>query len=318
MLKHIQFNVHVIAFLGILMGTLLNLNAQENAPDNKVYDTFLSTRLINAQTVETLPKRTLDVRITHRFGNVSSGISEFWGLDNATDIRISFEYGLGDNLMVGIGRSKGDGAITKLYDGFVKYRFLQQHKKGMPISATVFANAAYTAAQATNNLADVRSFSTLSEEGDTISWAGYRLSYVAQLLIARKFGDRFALQLAPTYLHRNLVTAGDENNTFALGIGTRFSLSKHYAIVLDYYHVFSAYRDYFNAEQDALPEAEQAPKFYAPLGIGLEVKTGGHVFHLNFSNSTTVLENAYLVNTRDSWWQWQFRLGFNISRPFKI
>src|SRR3546814_3324955 len=33
----------------------------------------------------------------------------------------------------------------------------------------------------------------------------HRWSYVTQLLLARKFGEAFSLQLSPTLLHRNLV-----------------------------------------------------------------------------------------------------------------
>ena len=66
--------------------------------------TFKSTRIINGQSVETVKRNHLDFRISHRFGRLNSGAYEFFGLDQAT-MRLGFEYGLTDDLMVGVGRS---------------------------------------------------------------------------------------------------------------------------------------------------------------------------------------------------------------------
>lgn len=277
-----------------------------------MYDTFLSTRLINAHTNETVEKRHLDIRITHRFddvGGVAGGIDNLYGLDNVTDIRIGLEYGLTDALTLGFGRSKGvaGGGPTKLLDGFAKFRLLKQSAKessvNMPLSLTLFANTAYsTQAADTINLTSPASFRKGS----------HRLSYDFQLIIARKFSDRFSIQLMPNYLHRNLVEFGDENGIFSLGVAGRIAIAKHYAIIFDYYQLFSNYRSDINAAD------ESVRKFYMPLGIGLEIKTGGHVFHLNFSNSRGILENQYIPYTNKNWLDGGFRLGFNISRPVKI
>src|SRR5690349_5385561 len=54
--------------------------------------TFKSTRLINFHTVEVLGKRTLDFRISHRFGYISSGPQNLWGLDGPASLRLGLEY----------------------------------------------------------------------------------------------------------------------------------------------------------------------------------------------------------------------------------
>ena len=54
------------------------------------------------------------------------------------------------------------------------------------------------------------------------------------------------------------------------------------------------------------------------LGIGIEIETGGHVFHLNFTNSSGIIENDYLPVTSDSWADGDIKLGFNISRVFYL
>jgi len=118
--------------------------------------------------------------------------------------------------------------------------------------------------------------------------------------------------LMPTYIHRNFVKFGDENNSFALGAGGRFKLTKRMAIIVDYYHLFSKYRKDLHADE------ESPVNYYNPLGIGLEIETGGHVFHLNFSNSAGIIETQYIPYTNKNWFDGGFRFGFNISRVFDV
>lgn len=280
--------------------------AQEES--TKVANTFYSTRLINAQTVETVPAKALDIRITHRFNDVGGergGVKNLFGLDNITDIRLGFEYGVTNNITLGIGRSKGAFGPRNLVDGLVKYRFLHQTSdNGMPISATLFANAAFSTMKAEKvNLESETSFRKFA----------HRLSYNVQVLVARKFGDHFSIQIIPGMLYRNFVRLGDENLLFSLGAGARVAINQRYAIILDYFQYFSNYRRDIN--KDAGPNDI---KYYPPLGIGLEIKTAGHVFHLNFSNSPGVIENQFIPYTTRNWLDGEFRLGFNISRLVKF
>ncbi|HAI83765.1 MAG TPA: hypothetical protein DCL43_08860, partial [Chitinophagaceae bacterium] len=77
----------------------------------KVEATFKSTRLINGHTNETTRKGILDFRIQHRFGFISNGAYDLFGLDQAS-MRMSFDYGITDGIMVGVGRS----TFEKQYD----------------------------------------------------------------------------------------------------------------------------------------------------------------------------------------------------------
>ena len=65
-----------------------------------VSQTFKDSRVINTHSVETLPKRKLDVRIFHRFGDLAGdngGFQTFYGLENASDVVIGLEYGITNN-----------------------------------------------------------------------------------------------------------------------------------------------------------------------------------------------------------------------------
>jgi hypothetical protein len=278
---------------------------QDSTGRQPVIGTFKSTRIIMGHSNETLKKHELDFRVAHRFGDAGGsfgGTKTAFGLDNSTDIRIAFEYGVTDDLMVGISRVKGSGDLSQIFEGLAKYRILKQTTDNhIPVSLTVFGNV---------------TVSTMSSNDDETSPAHFeeftdRMTYVAQAIIARKFGERLSLTLSPTYIHRNRVGYMDMNNVFALGGSGRVKLSKRLAFIAEYYYPFRSQssKDYYKA---------QGVKFYNPLGAGLEIETGGHVFSVNFTNSTAILENQFISETKSSWLQGQFRWGFNISRRFTL
>ncbi|WP_346317406.1 DUF5777 family beta-barrel protein [Chitinophaga sp. YIM B06452] len=270
-----------------------------------VIATFKSTRIINGQSNETLAKGDLDFRVAHRFGDMGGsggGSSTFFGLDNSTDIRIAFEYGITDRLTAGISRTKGSGNFSQMYEVLGKFKVLQQTMDNrIPVGVTVFGNAVVTGMKSSPDKSDLNYFDKFSS----------RLSYTAQAIISRKFGDIISLALLPTYIHRNRVGYKDMNNMFAMGVGGRLRFSKRMALVVDYFVPFrdEESKDYYES---------RGTKYYNSLGVGVEIETGGHVFHLNFTNSTAVLENQFIPETVSTWTHGQFRWGFNISRRFSL
>jgi hypothetical protein len=270
-----------------------------------VIATFKSTRIIQGSSTETLKKHELDFRVDHRFGDIGGqfgGTKTFFGMDNSTDIRIAFEYGVTDRLMIGISRSKGSGGLTQLYEGLAKYRLLQQTTDDhMPITVTLSGNTVASGATSSTVKSDASYFDKFSD----------RVSYTGQVIIGRKFNRNLSLALLPTLVHRNRVPYMDENDVFALGGGGRLKFSKRMAVLVEYFYPFRSQetKDYFKANGRQL---------YNPLSVGLEIETGGHVFHINFTNSTAILENQFIPETTTSWLQGQFRWGFNISRRFSL
>jgi len=276
-----------------LLNMLEDEVAEESGPE-KIRATFKGIKLVNANTIETTKKKTLEFRITHRFGDVQdAGQHSLAGLDNATNIRFSFDYGVTDRLSIGVGRSK----VNEHIDGNVKFRFLEQKTKGMPVSAAYFGNAA------------ISPVANIAEDKFVNRW-----SYTHQLIIASKINRSISLELLPTFVHRNYVGrfifhpengSVDKNDLFALGFAGRFKVTKRMAFVIDYFLPFSEFRDGDTG-------------FYDPLGIGVEIETGGHVFHINVTNSAGIIENDYLPSTRSNWADGEYKLGFNISRVFSF
>ncbi len=262
----------------------------ETPKNNKVFATFKTTRIVNGHSIETVKAKSLDFRVTHHFGNVlgsTGGAHTIYGLDQASDIRIAFEYGISNKLTVGFGRSK----INELLDLYGKYRLLEQtESNSMPLAITLILNTGFSPAKNTKNSYD--------------NFAN-RFSYLYQALIARKFSKSFSLQLAPTFLHRNYVfNRLDENDQFALGLGLRLKLTKRFALLTDYFYTFSKYR-------------KNNPSLYSlPLGLGVEIETGGHVFHIFFTNNAAITENNFIPYTTSFWEKGEFKFGFTISRVF--
>jgi len=264
--------------------------------DNFIHKTYNATRIINGHSNETLEKGVLEFRIEHRFGDIAGdngGAQNWFGLDNASDIRFAFEYGITDRLMVGLGRNKGTGApYSSLVDGFVKYKLLQQQKVGMPVSVTLLGLSTGTYMKASPDVSQVSHFP---------KWQ-HRLAYAASANIARKFGTRLSLSLIPTFVYRNYVASNDVNALFALGGAAKVNITPRNAIIVEYYQTFV--KDGFRSG------------FKNSFGIAYEWDTFGHNFTINLTNSKGFTETQFIPYTFEDWLKGQFRFGFSISRKF--
>lgn len=292
---------------------LLSLvNEGKENKHEKVFATFKTYKLCNGQTIETVKKQNLDFRISHRFGNVYNSALEpnalneaahsYFGFDNASDIRWSFDYGITDNLTIGIGRSR----FRETYDGSIKWRpFTQTEDFHMPLSIAVFADIGYTSMKTDQLYAAIEKNFKTNEL--------HRINYFTQLIIGSKVTEWLSLELLPSYLHRNYIKQSinpnnkeeETNGLFSLGFGGRIKLAKRMCIIGDYFYNFSPY-------------FQNNDSFYNPLALGFELETGGHVFSLFFTNAPALLESNFIPYTMDTWTKGQIKFGFCISRTFAL
>ncbi len=311
----------LIVFSAIALGVSTNLLAQDDLlslveepkakKSEKVYATFKTLKIGNAQTIETVKKHHLDYRISHRFGNLydnttpnplNDAAQTGFGFDNAADIRNSLEYGILDNLSVGIGRSR----MNKLVDGTVKYRILTQTTDfKIPVSVCFYGSMGYTHKTTKEIYSGViKDFNTKES---------HRVSYVSQLIIASKVARFLSVEVLPTYIHRNFIkdaintnnSEKDINGMFSIGIGGRLRVTKRCSVIGDYFY-------------NTAPFFTNNPNVFNPLSLGFEMETGGHVFSLFFTNASGLVENNYLTGTTDSWSKAQVKFGFSISRTFAL
>jgi hypothetical protein len=293
-IHYIFIALFILLFSGNVQSQDLDalLNAETKPTVDYATATFKASRIINGHSIEQMKKKQLDFRISHRFGTLNSGTYGLFGLDQSV-IHFSLEYGLKDWLMVGVGR----GSYNKTYDTFAKFRLLRQSSgaKWMPVSLSYF-----TSVELNTLKFPVR------PEGSS-NYFSSRLAYVHQLLIARKFNDKFSFQLSPTFIHRNLVKSElDQNDIYSMGAGARYKLSKRLSLNAEYYYTYNPNAKFLDT------------RYYNSASVGIDIETGGHVFQIMLTNSQGMREGTFIPQTTGDWLDGGIHLGFNISRVFAL
>ena len=261
---------------------LLDLLGPVETPDAPVTATFKDTRIINGQSNETPASGVLHFVIAHRFGQISDGAYDLWGLDNAS-MRMGFDYGITDRLAVGVARN----TFQKTYEASVKARLLRQSGT-VPLSITGYSALACNGLRWT--------------EPDRENFFSSRLSYTHQLVIARKFSSNFSAALTPSVVHRNLVaTPQDAHDEFLIGAGGRYKVTNRVSVNGEYFLRLNPSEAYNNS-----------------LSLGVDIETGGHVFQLHMTNSRGMFERAFLTETAGMWSDGNIYFGFNLSRVFTV
>jgi hypothetical protein len=292
-LKHLLLTLVTVAactMTGVAQDDLMNM-LEEESDTNKKPDyataSFKTTRVINGHSIENVGSGVLDFRISHRFGLINGGGYELWGLDQAS-MRMAFDYGITQWLMIGLGRS----SYQKQYDGFAKAKLFRQSSgsRNFPVTISATGSVMYK--------------SIAFDDPSRINYVSSNFFYSGQLLIGRKFNESLSLQVVPTIIHYNLVpNLGDPNDIFSVGLGGRAKLSKRLSINAEYYYQLPQY---------------QFQGMHNSLAIGFDIETGGHVFQLNFTNSTGMTERTFISETTGNFFTGDIHFGFTISRVFTI
>ena len=264
------------------------MNLLDDAPATEFASaTYKSTHVIIGQSIESPAKGTMLLNIQHHFGPVNSGFYNFFGFDQAVT-RLGLSYGITDWLSIGLGRT----TQNKTWDGSLKIKLLRQSSGAriMPVAVSYYGNVGINTLERTNFTRP--------------DYFSSRLSFVNQLIIARKFSSRLSLQLIPSLIHRNLVeTKQDDNDVYSLGAAGRIKLSNRMSFNFEYHYILSK---------------QTASQYYNSLSFGVDIETGGHVFQLFLTNSAGINEQYFIPYTDGSWLKGDIRIGFNIVRTFTI
>lgn len=262
------------------------LEAEMGPLTEKANATFLSTYVLNTPSVEMLNKNGINFRISHKFGFLRTGSENAFGFDDAS-VFSGVEYSPLDGINIGIGK----GTYRKSINTSVKIKIIDQVKgaKNIPVTIVAYGELDYRTQHYTNP--DLQS-----------NYTG-RIEYTTHLLIARKLGNAFALQIMPTYIHRNLVeTTEDNNDIIAIGIGSTYRINKTLRINAEYFTVEqhnTSIQDYNN-----------------PLALGICWQTSRHAFEVFGTNSTGITSNNNIAHTKGNFFKGDIGIGFNISIIF--
>ena len=243
--------------------------------------TFKAKRIVNSQSIEMPKPRILDFMILHRFGSMSNGAYDLFGMDEAV-IRFDLKYGLSDRISFGIGRS----SLNKTFDIFTKVKIMGQKTghRSFPITLVFFSKMEIETIIKDMSMND-------------------RITYDFQFLLAKKFNRSLSLQLMPTLIHRNLVeTNSDSHDLISIGVGGRMKMTKRTSINFDTF----------------FPVGQRSETYRQGWGIGYDIETGGHVFQLMLTNARGSFESEYIENASGTLKDLDLYLGFNIARVFYL
>lgn len=252
----------------------LKTNAEVSQP------AFKALQIVTGQSTKLSAKNEWYIVVAHRFGDISTGFKNFFGLDDAST-KLGVIYGVTDGISVSLSRETN----MKTFEGAVKYKLVKQTEKS-PVDIVGYN------VMAVNTDLDKDNYPYLK--------FGDRLAYLTQALISRRFNEKFSLQLTPSYIHKNLYDpALEDKNQFLAGLGGRYKISKRISLNAEYFVNFDNHSYYKN-----------------PLSLGMDIETGGHVFQLLFSNSQINSDIGYLSNAAGKWGKGQIFFGFNLYRVF--
>jgi len=276
-----------ISIIGLLIHPLSGqdldslLSRSSNSVEGVVIESFKGSRIGNGQSTNLPGNGELQMVIAHRFGKISGGFYEFFGLDQAT-MRMGFDYGINDWLAAGFGRS----TMEKTWDLYVKSKIVGQRTDGSPVNFSLYA------ASSVNTLKNVY---PSGNDG-----FGDRVSVAVQGLVSRKF-KRFSLQLAPVYVHTfyDPRTSGSED-LFSAGMAASIRLTRFMDLTAEYYAAI----------------VKPSHDITNPFTLGVDFDTGGHQFQLVFTNAQAMFEKGLLSNTIGKWTAGDIYFGFNLVRTF--
>lgn len=241
---------------------------------------FKALQIVTGQSTKLAAKNEWYFVIAHRFGDISTGFKDFFGLDQAST-KLGGIYGITDNLSVSFSRETN----MKTFEFGGKYQLLKQSDR-FPVSVVGYNVLAINTALDKDNFPNIK-FSD-------------RLSYLSQALISKRFNENFSLPFSPTYIHKNLYDPKiEDKDQFLAGLGGRYKISKRIALTGEYFVNFDDHSIYKN-----------------PLSLGIDLETRGHIFQLLFTNSQLNSDIGYLTNAIGKWEKGQIFFGFNIYRVF--
>ena len=251
--------------------------------NKSLYDNFVfnSTQLINLPTPKTAGHKNILFRISHRFDlPINSGFNNYYGLNGPAKILFSLGYGIKENLDVTIGHSN----LNHEFELAIKWLPVNQNNKyKFPVSIALLGSGSLITAP----------------EPCKRAWRSENMKFNLQISIARQLSNQISFLIVPAFSSNTKILDPLSKNTLALGTGGRYLFKKNISIICEWMPVLSGYKTSSNS-----------------WGLGLEYKTGGHVFQLFVNNSTGLTSDQYISGGDLKLFDNDYRLGFNIFRYF--
>ncbi|MDZ7306784.1 MAG: DUF5777 family beta-barrel protein, partial [candidate division KSB1 bacterium] len=273
------------------------------APRRQYAQAFYGWSLANLPTAEPVEKGAFMYRIAHRFkAPVAQGFDQLFGLDGGAFMMTQLAFPLTDDFTFSLARS----GLNATFEIGGKWRFLRQKSDGsVPLSAALYAGVDWATLKGIPDPANPTA-------GNLSRTDAERFAIFGQVPITRQLGSRVSLAVVPGILLNGNVTVDGEDPLVTIGVGGKFAFNEKYAL-------FSEIVPIVSGDETALivggPRVDGGRQVFNDTFVaGLEIKAGGHVFHLFVTNSGGNTTNQYLSGGNLDFADGDFRLGFNIYR----
>jgi hypothetical protein len=263
----------------------------EPAPRSPILTRPVAQDIVALPTTASLDRHSSYFRLTHRFaydlgGPFKETLKRAFGLDEGAIIGFEYRFAPASNFQLGVHRS----LLYKTIQIFARHDTIRQSTR-MPVAISLLGSV-----EGTNNLR-----------------AQY--SQAAGLVVSRTFRDRLAVYVSPVFVWNSQIPTGvtgheahdheipgvdpddhplEREQTLHAGLGARLRLRPTVFVVGEF-----------------VPRAGFTPGAHQ-WAAGIEKRTDGHQFQLNFSNSFNTT-NAQIARGGQAG---NVYLGFNLARRF--
>jgi len=240
------------------------------------------------------------IEISHRFGYLSGGASDLWGLDGFVLNRLGLAVSPHDHLTIGILRSNSfdnlefNTRFTGLTLDAAGGSFEFAAQAGVAWNLQVEAGDDHAGHQHGTNM-------DAGHRHDDTADPNEMQAYV-QAIANTIFADRLALGVVPTLLWNPRIQDHDPETTVSVGVHGQLYLDRMWSIFGEW--IFS----------EARKDQE-----YDSGSFGVEIRTRGHFFKLVVTNQHQMNPTQTLAGAAEDFFDLgSWRFGFNIQRRLRF
>lgn len=266
-------------------------------------DVFASTQSATLPTARALSAGDFMIEISHRFGYLSDGASDLWGLDGFVLNRLGLAFAPLDHFSVGILRSNSldntelNARLTgpALDFATVPVEFALQTGIAWNLQVEKDDHEGHQHTPPPGSAVDIGTRDDeLAEENEMQAYA--------QLIANAMFAGRFAIGAVPTLLWNPRIVSHDSETTVSVGVNGQLYLDDTWSLFGEW--IFSEARE----DQE-----------YDSGSFGVEIRTRGHFFKLVVTNQHEMNPTQTLAGaTEDFLDAGSWRFGFNIQRRLRF
>ena len=267
-------------------------------------DVFASTQSATLPTAAPLSSGDVLVEISHRFGHLSDGASDLWGLDGFVLNRLGLAYAPTDHLTLGILRSNSRDNL----DLNARLAGFSVDAGTIPLEFAVQTGVAWNLQeeagddhQGHQHVVAHDAGAGLAANDDDRADANEMQAY-AQVIANAIFADRVAVGVVPTLLWNPRIESHDPGTTISVGLNGQLYLDGRWSLLGEW----------------IVSQAREGQE-YDSGSFGVEIRTRGHSFKLLVTNQHQMNPTQTLAGAAEDFLDpSSWRLGFNIQRTMRF